>query len=278
MAGLAAVASVLRRRWPRYALAAATAVSFSVMLLPIFFVCWLSFFKNEILSFPPEGYTLRWFAALWLQPQFANGFVTSLEVAALAMLGGLAVGIPASLALVRSELPLRETLNTLLLSPLVVPGIVIGTSLYFFLIDVEIATELPLTGSMAGLVFGHILITIPWTVRLIAANLVGIDRTIEEAAMNLGADRLRTILKVTLPVIRPGVVAAALFSFVVSFGNLELSLFLVSPGETTLPIAILQYLEWKIDPTIAAVSLIQIAIIAVAMVITNRLVRLSQVV
>jgi putative spermidine/putrescine transport system permease protein len=278
MAGAAAVASVLRRRWPRYALGAATAVCFAVMLLPIFFVCWLSFFKNEILSFPAEGYTLRWFAALWLQPQFANGFLTSLEVAALAMLGGLAVGIPASLALVRSELPLRETLNTLLLSPLVVPGIVIGTSLYFFLIDVEIATELPLTGSMAGLVFGHILITIPWTVRLIAANLVGIDRAIEEAAMNLGADRLRTILKVTLPVIRPGVVAAALFSFVVSFGNLELSLFLVSPGETTLPIAILQYLEWKIDPTIAAVSLIQIAIIAMAMVITNRFVRLSQVV
>ena len=96
--------------------------------------------------------------------------------------------------------------------------------------------------------------------------------------MNLGADRLRTLIRVTLPVIRPGVVAAALFSFVVSFGNLELSLFLVSPGETTLPIAILQYLEWKIDPTIAAVSLIQIAIIATAMVATNRFVRLSQVV
>ena len=278
MADAAAVVSVLRKRWPRYALRAASAASFAVMLLPIFFVCWLSFFKNEILSFPPEGYTLRWFAALWRQPQFADGFVTSLEVALLAMLGGLLVGIPASLALVRSELPLRETLNTLLLSPLVVPGIVIGTSLYFFLIDVEIATELPLTGSMAGLVFGHILITIPWTVRLIAANLIGIDRAIEEAAMNLGADRLRTLLKVTLPVIRPGVVAAALFSFVVSFGNLELSLFLVSPGDTTLPIAILQYLEWKIDPSIAAVSLIQIAIISGAMVVTNRFVRLSQVV
>jgi putative spermidine/putrescine transport system permease protein len=278
MAGAAAVVSVLRKRWPRYALRAASAASFAVMLLPIFFICWLSFFKNEILSFPPEGYTLRWFAALWRQPQFADGFVTSLEVALLAMLGGLLVGIPASLALVRSELPLRETLNTLLLSPLVVPGIVIGTSLYFFLIDVEIATDLPLTGSMAGLVFGHILITIPWTVRLIAANLIGIDRAIEEAAMNLGANRLRTLLKVTLPVIRPGVVAAALFSFVVSFGNLELSLFLVSPGDTTLPIAILQYLEWKIDPSIAAVSLVQITIVAAAMVVTNRFVRLSQVV
>ena len=113
--------SLLRRRCRTYGLRAAAAFCFAVMLLPIFFICWLSFFKNQILSFPPEGYTLHWFAALWLQPQLAGGFVTSLEVATLAMLGGLAVGIPASLALVRAELPLRETLNTLLLSPLVVP-------------------------------------------------------------------------------------------------------------------------------------------------------------
>jgi putative spermidine/putrescine transport system permease protein len=155
---------------------------------------------------------------------------------------------------------------------------VIGTALYLFLVDVEIATDLPLKGSLAGLVLGHILITIPWTVRLIAANLVGVDRAIEEAAMNLGADPLRTLLKVTLPLIRPGVVAAALFSFVVSFGNLELSLFLVGPGMTTLPIAILQYLEYRIDPTIAAISLIQISLVMAGMVIANRFVRLSQVV
>ena len=96
--------------------------------------------------------------------------------------------------------------------------------------------------------------------------------------MNLGADRWRTLIRITLPVIRPAVVAAALFSFVVSFGNLEISLFLVGPGETTLPIAILQYLEWKIDPTVAAVSLMQIVIIAGGMLLTNRFVRLSQVV
>ena len=96
--------------------------------------------------------------------------------------------------------------------------------------------------------------------------------------MNLGANRMQTLIKVTLPTIRPGVVAAALFSFAVSFGNLELSLFLVGPGTTTLPIAILQYLEWKIDPTIAAVSLIQIVIVMAAMAATNRFVRLSRVV
>ncbi len=96
--------------------------------------------------------------------------------------------------------------------------------------------------------------------------------------MSLGANRWRTLLRVTLPVIRPAVVAAGLFGFVVSFGNLEISLFLVAPGTTTLPIAILQYLEWKIDPTIAAVSLVQIAIIATGMLLTNRVVKLSQVV
>ena len=272
--------SAARLQWRpgRWTLYAAAVFCFVLMLLPIVFVCWISFFSNEILSFPPEGYTLKWFSQLWLQPQFADGFVTSVEVALVATLGGLLLGIPASLALVRAELPAREVINTLLLSPLVVPAIVIGTALYLFFVDVEIATEWPLTGAVAGLGLGHILICIPWTVRLIAANLVGVDRTIEEAAMNLGATPLKTLIKVTLPAIRPGVVAAALFSFAVSFGNLELSLFLVGPGTTTLPIAILQYLEWKIDPTIAAVSLIQIVIVMAAMVATNRFVRLSQVV
>jgi putative spermidine/putrescine transport system permease protein len=164
------------------------------------------------------------------------------------------------------------------MSPLIVPSIVIGTALYIAFVEIEIATELPLTGSLIGLVLAHVLVTIPWTVRLLTASLLGFDRTIEEAAMNLGADRWRTLIRITLPVIRPAVVAAALFSFVVSFGNLEISLFLVGPGQTTLPIAILQYLEWKIDPTVAAVSLIQIVIVAGGMLITNRFVRLSQVV
>jgi len=115
-------------------------------------------------------------------------------------------------------------------------------------------------------------------VRLLSASLAGLDRSIEEAAQSLGADRLTTFRRVTLPAIRPGVVAAALFGFVASFGNLEMSLFLVGPGRTTLPIAIIQYLEWKIDPTIAAVSVLQILLIAAAMLLTDRFVRISRMV
>src|SRR3954453_14617386 len=110
----------------RLALRATSAVSFALMLLPIFFVSWLSFFKNEILAFPPEGYTLRWFSQLWLQPQFADGFLTSLEVGLLATLGGLALGIPASIGLARHRLRGSDALTTLLMSPLIVPSVVIG--------------------------------------------------------------------------------------------------------------------------------------------------------
>ena len=262
----------------KFALVGAAALGYAVILTPILFVCWLSFFSNELVTFPPQGYTLRWFAHIFDQNNFVSGFVTSLQVGVAAMLGGLVLGVPASLVLARRQFPGRELLNTLLVLPLVVPGVVAGTAIYVFQIEVELATEWPLLGSRAGLVLAHIMITIPWTVRLLTASLAGFDRSIEEAALNLGATPLQAFVKVTLPVIKSGVVAAALFGFIISFGNLEMTLFLVAPGQTTLPIAILQYLEWKIDPTIAAVSVLQISLIAAAMIVTDRFVKLSRVV
>jgi putative spermidine/putrescine transport system permease protein len=169
-------------------------------------------------------------------------------------------------------------MSQFLLLPLVVPGVVMGTAIYVFQIETEIATGLPILGSLGGLIAGHTLIVIPWTVRLVTASLAGLDRAAEEAAQSLGANQWTTFFRVTLPAIRPGVVAGALFGFVTSFGNLEMSLFLVGPGRITLPIAILQYLEWKIDPTVAAVSVLQILLIAGAMIITDRYVKLARVV
>jgi putative spermidine/putrescine transport system permease protein len=248
------------------------------ILLPLVFVTWLAFFRQEIPSFPPDGYSLKWFAAIWTNPKFFDGFLLSLQVAVTAMLAGLVLGVPGALCLARFRFIGREPLNSLLLMPLVVPGIVLGTSIYVFHVEVTIWTELPILGSIAGLVAGHILLVIPWCVRLVTASLAGFDRSIEEAAQSLGATPMQTFFRITLPVIRPGIVAAGLFGFVVSFGNLEMTLFLVGAGRTTLPIAILQYLEWKIDPTIAAVSVLQISLIATAMIVTDRFVKLSRVV
>ena len=265
------------RRAGRLALLASAALGYAIILTPIFFVCWLAFFANELVTFPPRGYTLRWFAHIFDQNNFVSGFFTSLQVGVAAMIGGLALGVPASLVLARRKFPGREALNTLLVLPLVVPGVVAGTAIYVFQIEIELATEWPLLGSRAGLILAHIMITIPWTVRLLTASLTGFDRSVEEAALNLGATPLQAFLKVTLPVIKPGVVAAALFGFIISFGNLEMTLFLVAPGQTTLPIAILQYLQWRIDPTIAAVSFLQIVLIGAGMLVTDRYVKLTRV-
>lgn len=261
----------------RTALLGAAAFGYAVILTPLFFVCWLSFFSNEIVTFPPQSYTLRWFAHIFDENNFVSGFLTSLKVGIVAMVGGLVLGIPASLVLARRRFPGREALTMLLVLPLVVPGIVAGTAIYVFQIEVEIATDLPLLGSLVGLIFAHIMITIPWTARLLTASLAGFDQSLEEAAQSLGATPVQAFWRVTLPVIKPGIVAAALFSFIISFGNLEMTLFLVAPGQTTLPIAILQYLEWRIDPTIAAVSLLQILLIGTGMLIIDRYIKLTRV-
>jgi putative spermidine/putrescine transport system permease protein len=262
----------------RIALKGAAAITLAYILTPLVFVTWLAFFRQEIPSFPPEGYSLRWFQAVAGNDRFVSGFVLSLQVALTATSIGLCLGLPAALCLSRDRFRGREALSNLLLFPLVVPGIVLGIALYVAHVEVELATGLPIIGSLAGLIAGHVLIVIPWTVRLVMASLDGLDRSIEEAAQSLGADRLTTLRRVTLPAIRPGVVAATLFGFVTSFGNLEMSLFLVGPGRTTLPIAILQYLEWKIDPTIAAVSVLQILLVATVMLVTDRFVKISRVV
>jgi putative spermidine/putrescine transport system permease protein len=267
-----------RRRIGRVALGGVVAAGYGVIVAPLVFVSWLAFFKNEVVSFPPEGYTLRWFGNILDQNNFVSGFATSLQVGVIAMVAGLLIGLPASLALARRRFRGRETVNTLLLLPLVVPGVVAGAAIYVFQVEAEILTRLPLVAALPGLVLAHVMITVPWTVRLVTASLAGLDPAAEEAAMSLGAGPVTTFFRVTLPAIRPGIVAAALFSFIVSFGNLEMTLFLIGPGHTTLPIAILQYLEWRIDPTIAAVSFLQIVLIGGGMLLTDRYVKLARVI
>jgi putative spermidine/putrescine transport system permease protein len=262
----------------RMALRTAAGISLAYILLPMFFVVWLAFFAQEIPSFPPEGYSLKWFRAIAENDRFISGFVLSLQVAVIAASISLAVGVPAAVCLVRGRFWGSEAVSNLLLLPLIVPGIVLGLALYVFHVETELATGWPVIGSLLGLVAGHVLIAIPWTVRLVTASLVGVDRAVEEAAQSLGANHLTTFRRVTLPGILPGIVAAALFGFIASFGNLEMSLYLVGPGRTTLPIAILQYLEWKIDPTIAAVSVLQILFIGGGMLLTDRFVNISRVV
>lgn len=272
------IGRILQKNLGRWTINFFAILAFIYIMLPLIFVTWLSFYEQEIPSYPPSGYSTQWYGAAISNNRFIDAFSLSVQVGFAATAIGLLVAIPASIALTRYPFKGRGAISNLLLMPLVIPGIVLGISLYIFQVEAEIATDLPILGSFWGLVFGHVLLVIPWSVRLITASLIGFDQTIEEAAMNLGASPFVAFRRVTMPAILPGIVAGAMFGFVSSFGNLEVSLFLVVPGQTTLPIAILQYLEWKIDPTIAAISVIQILIVAAAMLATDRFVRISRVV
>jgi putative spermidine/putrescine transport system permease protein len=262
----------------RVAYLVSVALVFLFMFTPLIFVTWVSVFLNEIVTFPPQGYTLHWFANAWANPAFLNGFLTSMQLGLFSMGAGLALGVPASFALVRGSFRGRDALNAFLLSPLIVPGIVAGTAIYIYYVQIELWTGVRIIATLPGFVLAHVALTIPWTVRLVSASLVGADRSVEEAAANLGAPPMVVFRRIILPMIRPGVVAAGIFSFIVSFTDLEMSLFLIGPGRSTLQIAMLQYLEWKFDPTVAAVSVVQIAIIGLGLVVTDRFVKLSKVV
>lgn len=267
-----------RIAWSAWGIRAGVALVYAFMLSPLLFVVWLSFFKDAIITFPPSGYTMSWYVNAWHNTAFASGFLLSVQLAVCAALGGVVLGVMASLALARYRFPGHRVLGNVLLLPLVVPGIVAGIATYLFYLRAENALDFDIVGTFGGLLVAHICLTIPWTMRLMGASLGQLDGMIEEAARNLGASAWRTLWRVTLPMLRPAIVASVLFGFIVSFENLELTLPLVGPGKTTLPIAIMQYLEFNLDPTIAAVSAAQIVVLGIVMLITDRFVKLSQVV
>jgi putative spermidine/putrescine transport system permease protein len=245
------------------------------LFLPLFLTIYLSLFADALVVFPPSGYTLSWYAAII--PKFGAALSTSLKLAACSVLGSLAVGIPAAIGLVRSRFRGRRIMSTVLLAPLTVPGIAIGLGVFIFAVAVEEQTAIPVSGSLWLLVLAHVLITTPWVIRLCVAALTNLDRSAEEAAASLGARPFAVLRRVTLPAIRPGIVAGALFAFIVSFENLEMTLFLITPGLTTLPIATLQYLQYRVDPLVAATAVAQIAVVALALMVLDRLVQVGRV-
>lgn len=269
---LATLVDVLRR----LAFRATVALVLAYVVLPLVITVWVAFFADSLIAFPPKGYTIGWFAKAAASESFLAAFWLSARLAAAATLCGLLVGVPAALAMARGTFRGKEWVNTVLLSPMMIPAVVSGCAIYLYFIEVELATDWPLAGTYGGLLVAHVLITIPWVVRLVTASLLGMDRAIEEASLSLGASRWVTFRRVTLPVIKPAIVAAALFGFVASFSDLEKSMFLVGPGKQVLSVAMVTYLEWQLDPMIMAVATLQIALIAVALVVSDHYVKLSR--
>ena len=266
--------SVWDRLW-RLTVGALVAAGVAAIFLPLVLTIYLSVFDETIIVFPPHGYTLAWYGRIW--GQFGGAMRTSLATAVGASAISLVLGVPAGIGLARYRFWGRGAVSTLLLAPLTIPGVAIGLGIFVLATLIEERTEWAISGGTWLLVAAHVLITLPWVIRLCLASLANYDRAAEEAAASLGARPWMVIWRVTLPAMRGGIVAGALFAFIWSFENLEMTLFLTAPGVTTLPIAVLQYLQYHIDPLVAAVAVLQMGVVGVALVLLDRQVRIARV-
>ncbi|MGQ0572505.1 MAG: ABC transporter permease, partial [Armatimonadota bacterium] len=219
-----------------------------LLLLPTVVVVLASFTSTAYLSFPPAGFSLRWYARLAASDEILRAARTSFIVATLATAGALVLGVLTAFPLVRGRFRGRDALLAFTLAPLMLPSIVLGIALLFFFGFLHIRL------SLTTLVVSHILITFPYVARTSAAALVQVDPVLEEAASNLGAGPLQTLRHVTLPLLAPGLAVGAGFAFIESFDNLALSIFVAGQRQETLPMRLFQLLVSDIDPVVAAVS------------------------
>jgi len=247
-------------------------IAFVVLLLPVAIVVLAGLNSGDYLTFPPDGLSLRWVIAFLHSDTFMDAYLFSLGLAVVTMLISTVIGTMAAIFLARVQFPGRNLLRAYFLSPLILPGVVLGLALYVFYISLDIG----LSRSLAGLVIGHVLVTAPYVIGTVSAALFHFDISLEEAARSLGAGPLQAFRKVTLPSIAPGVMAGSIFAFIVSFGQFDVSLFLSTPNLTPLPIAMYISLRYKFEPTAAAAGIFAIALVVISMLLTSRLVSLRR--
>ncbi|MDR7469735.1 MAG: ABC transporter permease [Armatimonadota bacterium] len=227
------------------------------MLAPILFVFVYAFSSVSYAVFPPPGVSLQWFHKLFTQSDLLRAAANSLLVAAVATGVSLLLGTLAALGLVRYRFFGREALRAVFLAPLTVPRIAFGVGIMIYMI------LLRRFGGLDSLILAHLMVTMPFVISILSASLVAAERVLEEAAMDLGATPLQTFFKVSLPQIRTGLWVSGFFAFIISWDQVETSLFLVKTDNVTLPVAMFYYVQRHQDPVIAALSTFLIALAAV---------------
>lgn len=243
---------------------------YTFLLAPILVVLVISFDDQPYLRFPPQGFSLQWYAQLASNTAFLAGFRVSAIVGVVVAALATVVGVPAAIALHRHRFKGSGAVTGLFVAPLMVPTITLGLALLLVL------TPFGLTGTYPGLVLAHLGITVPYVVRTTMMSLLTVDTSCEEAARILGANPARTFLRVTLPLVRPGVLAGAVIAFLISFDEAVISLFVVGSGTTTLPVEIFRYVQYRTDPQVAALSVVLIAISVALVVLVERAVGLRR--
>jgi len=278
MADIAAVATAPAPRvatdWDalslKLAFGAIAFVGLVFLVAPTLIVLITSFTSAATLKFPPPGYSLRWYAALVDAWQLHFAALNSLKIALWTTALSILLGVAAALGIARSKTLTAKVLDSLFMSPLVLPALAFGLSalMLFTLVGLPVS---PMT-----LVIGHTIVCVPYVIRTTVAALAQLDPVLLESSASLGASRLYSFRRITLPLIRPGILAGGFIAFMSSFDNVPVSLFLRDARTDMLPIRMWQDLEGKLDVTIAAVSGVLIVATIALMIVMERVAGLSR--
>jgi putative spermidine/putrescine transport system permease protein len=258
------------QRAGHYALWAFCVLVLAFLVLPILVIVPLSFSAGAFLTFPLPGLSLRWYEEFFTSGPWQLALRNSLIVAGATTVLATALGTLAALGLTRADFPGKTALMGVIISPMVVPLVIVAVGVYFFY------APLGLTGSLVGLTLAHTALAVPFVVITVAATLYGFDRNQVRAAASLGASPAVVFLRVTLPLILPGVISGALFAFVTSFDEVVVALFLTGPGERTLPRQMFNGIRENISPVIAAAATLLIALSVLLMLTVEALRRRNE--
>ncbi len=245
-------------------------VLFLFLLAPVLLVFPISFSGDQVLAFPPSSWSLRWYEALLENKVMMSAFLTSLGLATVVTILSLIIAIPASYAIVRLKVTGSEFLFNLFTAPLLLPTIVLGLAILI------IFASIGFLATFTGLVIGHLVITLPYALRVLSVSLGNLNLVCEEAASSLGARPLVIFRRVTLPLMAPGIVAATALCFLVSFDEVVITLFLTGPRMTTLPVELFHHVESQADPLVASVSVLLILMTLGVVMIVDRTMGLTK--
>ena len=239
-------------------------VVFLFLFLPLIIIVVTSFGTEAIITFPIKGFTIDWYIMALTSKAFMFSLQLSLIIGVVATLIALIVGIPSAYVLSRDRFKGKKFLNAFFLSPTLIPGIVVGYSIFQMIV---VNLRLPI---IPGLIIGHFLISVPYVIRVVGSSMEQVDVSIEEAAWTLGCTKKRAFVTVLLPNIASGIFAAFMLAFVNSFNNVPVSMFLSGPGVTMLPTTLLSYMEFNYDPSVSALSVILMFVTIGVMIVIEK--------
>jgi putative spermidine/putrescine transport system permease protein len=254
-----------RGRWSRYALASFGLLTLLYLVFPSLLVVVVSFNAGEFLSFPPDGWSLRWYRSFFEGAEWTQTALLSVRIGLLSMITALALGTMAAFAISRwPSVPVRRILYALMLAPMIVPPVITAIGAF------TVLAKWGMVGTVTAIVLEHACIGLTFVVVVVGGTLASFDLRLEQAAASLGAGQLRTFLRVTLPIIAPGVVAAGLFAFISSFDEVVLTSFIAGNETRTMPLKMWEDIRNQVDPTIAAVSSLLILLPILALPLLGR--------